>query len=73
VRRFLAEQDGEERDMAAFVEKVVRRELFDQKLQAIKNRNAQYSQQNIRQYVSAVSRITRIFSSKFIFYNPNLG
>ncbi len=47
VRRFLAEKDGEERDMAAFVEKAVRRELFAQKLQAIKNRNAQYSQQDI--------------------------
>ncbi len=47
VRRFLAEKNGEERDMAAFVEKAVRRELFDRKLQAIKNRNAQYSQQDI--------------------------
>ncbi len=51
VRRFLAEQDGEERDMAVFVEKAVRRELFDQKLQAIKNRNAQYSQQDIMETV----------------------
>ena len=47
VRQFLADKDGEESDMAAFVEKAVRRELFEQKLQAIKNRNAQYSQQEI--------------------------
>jgi len=51
VRQFLAEQDGEERDMVAFVEKAVRRELFDQKLQTIKHRNAQYSQQDIMETV----------------------
>ncbi|MEC4816907.1 MAG: ribbon-helix-helix domain-containing protein [Scytonema sp. PMC 1069.18] len=47
VRQFLAEKGGNESDMAAFVEKAVRRELFEQKLQIIKNRNAHYSQQDI--------------------------
>lgn len=45
VRQFLAEEGS--RDISAFVEEAVRRELFNQKLQVIKKRNARYSQQDI--------------------------
>jgi hypothetical protein len=56
VRQFLAAEGG--KDISAFVEEVVRRELFHQKLQAIKKRNAQYSQQEIMDTVDeAVSSI----------------
>ena len=56
VRQFLSEEGGG--DMSAFVEEAVRRELFHQKLQAIKKRNAQYSQQDIMDTVDeAVSSV----------------
>ena len=56
VRQFLVEEGG--KDISAFVEEAVRRELFNQKLQAIKKRNAQYSQQDIMDTVDeAVSSV----------------
>ena len=45
LRQFLASEGG--RDISAFVEEAVRRELFHQKLHVIKKRNASYSQQDI--------------------------
>lgn len=47
LRSFLAGSDEQTDDMSAFVEKAVSREMFRQTINRLKERNAQYDQQEI--------------------------
>jgi len=47
VRTFLARTGGRKGDLSRFVDEAVRKRVFDLTVSAIKNRNAEYDQQQI--------------------------
>jgi len=59
LRSFLAENGGKKGDISAFIEQAVQDRLFRLNVQQIKERNADYNQQDIMNDIDAAIEETR--------------